>query len=123
MNTSEKHQQIGALLGVAYPVRNGERQGTLPEQIAALEDGVVRLGAEISKLRGENVALKTSEKTAEARAIEICAQHGVTDPVKADANKDAGKGGGNATNLTGLAAVEAMYRKKYGLNGEKARDS
>lgn len=80
-----------------------------------LQGSVTELKASVSTLESENKDLKAKEqdiqKRADALAVEKMAAVGQTDPMKANAGN--GREDTTASGLSGVAAVEAMYRDKY----------
>jgi hypothetical protein len=113
---TDTRKQIAAIIGADYTA-----QKTLPEQITALETGVLRLDTENKSLRDEIATLKAGQKTANERAVEIAASVGITPAVLKDTNT------GTTARMetpaqSPLEAVEAMYREKYELGNPKVRE-
>lgn len=109
-------EKLFALTGCSnYGSNPGAERVTLPEQISALENALLRVNTELGTARTEIAELKAKNQDVETsaiqRAIDIAAKQGAGSPVAADPNKGAGKDGkASGQQLTGIEAVIASYK-------------
>ena len=117
-STETREQKLAALLGAGYD------KETIPGRLMAAEDALLQCNARLAEAdaataravkEATDKAMAEVSRRTEERAIEIMAGVGSPKPSKASPNSGASDADEQGARIHGVAAVEEMYRQKYGI--------